>query len=375
MRDTIELLNELIPLRPISADVRAVNTVAETLRAYLSDEGLTTSVEVVDGRKVLFACTEATREPDLLLNVHIDVVPGEDDQFVPREEDGWLHGRGANDCLGNAAVCAQAACRCRGRASVGVLFSADEETGGATTAAMVERGYGARRLVLVADGAAQAVAIAQKGILTCVLRADGVAAHSSTPWLGRNAIDALVDGYLKVRALFPEVKAGDEWHDTMAATVVSGGTVANRIPDQAALTLNLRYTQPGGAEEWLRRLAEVSGLRVEHGVSCPLVVFDETTPALQELARHMETSFGRPVAMVRMNGATDARHFTRLGVPVAIIGTAGRDVHGRDEAVEIASLRAYEEMLVDFAGRAKTARSTPPATRRHRDVPALPPRP
>jgi len=353
MRDTVDLLKELIPLRPVSADVGAVNAVAERLRAYLAGEGLVVNAEEIGGRTVLFACTEPTRQPDLLLNVHLDVVPAENDQFVPREADGWLHGRGANDCLGNAVVCAQAVCRCRGKASIGVLFSADEEIGGATTAAMVARGYGARRLVLVADGAVHAVAVAQKGILTCTLKAVGVAAHSSAPWLGRNAIDALIDGYLKVRALFPEVKAGDEWHDTMAATIVSGGTVANRIPDQASLTLNLRYTQAGGDEEWLRRLAEVSGLQVESRVSCPVVVFDETTPALRELAHSMETALGRPVTMVRMNGATDARHFTRLGIPVAIIGTAGRDVHGRDEAVEIASLRAYEEMLVAFAANAR----------------------
>jgi succinyl-diaminopimelate desuccinylase len=351
MRDTIELLSELIPLRPVSADLRAVNAVTDRLHAYLQAEGLYTVVEEVGGRKVLYAGTAVTHRPDVLLNAHVDVVPAEDDQFVPREEAGWLHGRGANDCLGNAVLCAQAVCRCRGRASVGVMFSADEEIGGSTTAALVERGYGAQRLVVVIDGAPYAVAVAQKGILTCVLKAQGTAAHSSTPWLGRNAIDALIDGYLKVRTLFPEVKAGDEWHDTMAPTVVQGGTVANRIPDQAALTLNLRYTQPGGAEAWLQRLAEVSGLQVEPRTTCPVVLFDENTPALRDLAQAMQAAFGREVTTVRMNGATDARHFAHLGVPVAIIGTPGRDIHGRDESVEIAAVRAYEDMLTGFVCR------------------------
>jgi succinyl-diaminopimelate desuccinylase len=348
MRDTIDLLKELIPLRPVSAEVRAVNAVTDRLHAYLRAEELFTVVEEIGGLKVLYACTEVTYQPEVLLNAHVDVVPAEDDQFVPREEAGWLHGRGANDCLGNAVLCAQALCRCRGKASVGALFSADEEIGGMSTAAMVERGYGARRLVIVIDGAAYAVAVAQKGILTCVLKAEGTAAHSSTPWLGRNAIDALLDGYLKVRALFPEVKAGDEWHDTMAPTIIQGGTVANRIPDQAALTLNIRYTEPGGAEQWLQRLAAVSGLRVEARTSCPVVLFDENTPMLRNLAQAMETAFEQSVTLVRMNGATDARHFAQCGIPVAIIGTPGRDIHGRDEAVDIAALRAYEDMLTRF---------------------------
>jgi succinyl-diaminopimelate desuccinylase len=348
MRDTIELLKELIPLRPVSAAVAAVNAVTDRLHAYAQGEGLFTVVEEIGGRKVLYACTTATRTPDVLLNAHVDVVPAEEDQFVPREEAGWLHGRGAGDCLGNAVLCVQAVCRSRGHATVGVLLSADEELGGPGTAAMVARGYSARRLVIVIDGAAYAIAVAQKGILTCVLKATGVAAHSSTPWLGRNAIDALLEGYLKVRPLFPEVKAGDEWHDTMALTIVQGGTVSNRIPDQATLTLNIRYTQPGGAETWLQRLAEVSGLQVEQWTSCPVVLFDEDTPALRELAQIMQAALGHPVATVRMNGATDARHFAGLGIPVAIIGTPSRDIHGRDEAADMAGLRAYEEMLVNF---------------------------
>ena len=351
MRDTIELLEDLIPLRPVSADVAAVNAVTERLAAYLAGEGLHVTLETVDDRRVLYAATVPERRPDLLLNAHVDVVPAENDQFTPRRVDGWLHGRGANDCLGNAVVCAQVLCRCRGRAAVGAIFSADEEIGGRTTAAMVERGYGARRLIVVIDGAAYAVAIAQKGILTCTLRAQGVAAHSSAPWRGSNAIDALIEGYLKVRDLFPAVRAGDEWHDTMAATLVSAGTVSNRIPDQAEMTLNIRFTEPDGADRWLRRLAEVSGLTVTPCVTSPVVVFDERTPALQELSAAMAASLGRPIETVRMNGATDARHFARLGIPVAILGTPGRDIHGRDEAVDMAALRAYEDMLTAFACR------------------------
>ncbi|MBN2449668.1 MAG: M20/M25/M40 family metallo-hydrolase [Lentisphaeria bacterium] len=345
MRDTIALLEDLIRLRPVTADVVAVNAATGFLHGYLAAEGLHCCLEEVDGRRVLYACTEETRQPEFLLNAHVDVVPGEEDQFEPRVVDGWLHGRGSNDCLGNAVLSAQVLCRVRGRASVGAVFSADEETGGATTAAMVRRGYGARRLILVLDGPAYAVAVAQKGIVTCVLTARGRAAHASTPWLGQNAIDALLDGYSKVREGLASVVAGDEWHDTVSATVIEGGTVANRVPDRARLTLNIRFTEPGGDQRWVALLREVSGLDVAVGVSCPVVVFDEATPALTDLARAMAAYLGREIGAKRMNGATDARHFAGLGVPVAILGAAGRDVHGRDEAVDIEVLRAYEEML------------------------------
>jgi len=60
----------------------------------------------------------------------------------------------------------------------------------------------------------------------------------------------------------------------------------------------------------------------------------------------MRTAFGREISLTRMNGATDARHFVSLGVPTAIIGIPGRDLHGGDESTEIAALGLYEDMLV-----------------------------
>lgn len=349
MKDSLALLKDLIPLRPVSADIPAVNRATAALREYLSAAGAYCQVEEVDGRQVLYAATQATKTPALLLNAHVDVVPAEDAQFVPREADGWLHGRGGADCLGHAVICAQTVLRSLGKASVGAIFSADEEIGGATTQAMVERGYGASRLVLVVDGATHAIAVAQKGILTLSLTATGKAAHSSTPWLGENAIDRLLDGYQRIRNLFPPVQAGDEWHNTLVAACVNAGTAHNRVPDQAQMTINIRYVDPAEREAIVNRIRDLSGLAVAVLMACPPVVFSEDTPEFATLAACLAEQLGGTISFVRMNGATDARHFAALGIPVAIIGAPGRDIHGNDEAVDIAGLRQYEELLVAYA--------------------------
>jgi len=347
MKDSIALLKELIPLRPVSADVEAVNRATQALHAYLSEAGAHCCIEEVDGRQVLYAATEETKTPAVLLNAHVDVVPADDGQFVPREEAGWLHGRGSGDCLGHAVICAQAVVRSLGKASVGAVFSADEEIGGATTLAMVQRGYGARCLILVVDGASGAIAVAQKGILSFTLQATGKAAHSSTPWKGVNAIDRLIDGYLSIRELFPAVVPGDEWHNTMAAACIEGGTAHNRIPDEAKMTINIRYVDPAERETIENRIRELSGLELGVVMQCDPVVFTEDTPEFAALAACMRESLKADIAFVRMNGATDARHFAQSTAPVAIIGAPGRDIHGNDEAVDIQALRQYEELLVE----------------------------
>lgn len=348
MKPTLELLKELIACAPVSADIPAVNRAADLLHNYLAENGMFCQVEEIDGRHVLYAASTATRTPDILLNAHIDVVPGTPSQFQPFEKDGFLHGRGSNDCLGCVLVATQALLRRNGRKSVGIIFSADEEIGGKTTAEMVARGYHGRELILILDGDSYAIAVAQKGVLTLKLTATGVAAHASTPWVGRNAIDVLIEGYQKIRGLFPEAHAGDEWHNTLAATIIEGGTVANRIPDLASLTINIRYTETGSADSIAAEIGRLTGLTVKREGDCLPVVFDETMPVFTDLREMMRRNLGREISLVRMNGATDARHFVSVGVPIAIIGIPGRDVHGADEAVEIAGVRAYEEMLVDF---------------------------
>ena len=115
-----------------------------------------------------------------------------------------------------------------------------EESGGSTTAYMVERGYGAKKIILILDAAPYGIAHAQKGIISLTLRANGKGGHSSEPWALSNPIDLLVDGYVKLRAAWPALPA-DHWGDSMTPCIISGGQAFNQIPDTAEMVLNIRF--------------------------------------------------------------------------------------------------------------------------------------
>lgn len=350
MQDHVSLLTELAACRPVTRDVEKVNQALSLLRASLDGEGLFTAVEELGARRILYASTSDCRTPALLINVHLDVVPAPEPMFAVTEHNGWLHGRGTADCLGNAVAAARALASAEPDTSAGIVFSTDEEGGGATTEAMVARGYCGTELILVMDGPAFALTTAQKGVLTLVLRAAGRACHAAEPWNGENALDRLIDGYLNVRALFPDITPPDEWHNTMVAATIQAGTVANRVPESAEMTLNIRYTDVNAAEHIQRQIADLSGLTVQRRGHCQPVSFPEETPAFKALAECMTLALDRPIERRRMNGATDARHFVGTGVPVAIIGIPGIGAHGPDEAIVLAGLQAYEGMLVQFLG-------------------------
>lgn len=210
-----KLLADLMACKPVSSQPENVNRASAILNQKLTAAGLHCTMENCGDYQVLFASTTPGKEPDVLLNAHIDVVPATDDLFTLKIDGDIARGRGVGDCLGNAVSIAQILINLKNQASVGAIFSCDEEIGGATTAAMVKLGYRARRLAIVIDGPTHALAIAQKGIIIIRLRARGAGGHASAPWACDNPIEKLLDGYAKLKSAWPEVSADDQWHDTM----------------------------------------------------------------------------------------------------------------------------------------------------------------
>ena len=346
MDEYLSLLENLIRCKAVSENIANVNRAVGTMRSFLESKGVFCKTEILDGREILYASAMPGKEQDFLLNAHLDVVPAPDPMFEPEIKDGKIYARGSSDCQGNAVVLARILCELNGKASVSAVFSSDEEIGGSTTLAMVERGYAARKMVLILDAAPFCIANAQKGIIKVTLRAKGKGGHSSEPWALKNPIDLLIDGYVKLRSLWPELTA-DHWCNTMAPCIIRGGSVSNQVPDTAEMVLNIRYIR----EEDSKKIAEMIrsvGLDADIFQMCDPVFVDEKHPLMHDLKKKMETFFNREIPFYRMHGATDARHFAQLKVPVAILGTLGGGMHSSGEWLELRNAEDYTALLKEF---------------------------
>ena len=352
MKEYLKLLDELIRLRPATENIPAVNRVAETIRDFLAGRGLHCAMEELDGRKILYASNVPGKTPDLLLNAHLDVVPAAyESQYEPDyRDDGWLYARGASDCLGNAVCIVKSLCEADPSVSVGAIFTTNEETGGETTGHMVKLGYQAKRLIMVMDHWNNYnICYAQKGILIAKLTAHGKGGHSSAPWAFDNPIDKLMDGYLKFRQTWKNPTKEDAWHTSMAATIISGGLVGNQIPDTAEMLLNFRFLEPGENEEIMQRLREVTGLEVTLVETCPPVTVSQDSPELKILADTVEEIAGVRPGFDRMNGATDARWFASLNMPIAIMGIQGEGAHAKVERCKVDSIELFSRIVLAVA--------------------------
>ena len=197
----------------------------------------------------------------ILLAPHLDTVVAEESQFVPRRENGRLHGRGACDTKGSVAAMLTALCelaesKIRPRETE-IIFAGliDEEHAQAGSRALVKSKLKAD-LAIVGEPTRLQVVTAHKGSLWLQLATHGRAAHGATPHLGKNAVhemarivDVLETDYATQLRKRKHKLLGTA---TVNVGTISGGKQPNIVPDSCSIQID-RRTLPGETEASVHR--------------------------------------------------------------------------------------------------------------------------
>ncbi|HEV2213950.1 MAG TPA: M20/M25/M40 family metallo-hydrolase, partial [Terracidiphilus sp.] len=180
--------------------------------------------------------TVKDQPPDLVFSTHMDTVP----PYVPlREDEEFLYGRGVCDAKGIIAAQVAAAEVLRsGGFRIGLLFVSGEErdSTGAKVANLSPRGS---RFLINGEPTDNRLALASKGALRTVLRAQGKMAHSAYPELGESAIHKLVQLLARLLKLDLPVNE-DVGPTTLNIGQIRGGHAPNVIADQAEAQVLVR---------------------------------------------------------------------------------------------------------------------------------------
>jgi succinyl-diaminopimelate desuccinylase len=295
-------------------------------------------------------------EPRILLHGHADVVPGEERQFDPYEQNGELYGRGVYDMKGALAAMMYAvedlnALGCDATVELLIVPDEEQEHGGPTGAeVLIEHGHVGDFLV-TGEPTDFHVGTQSKGVLDLRVTLQGKSAHGSTPWLGKNAVLLAHEHYRRVAEL-PFAKARNALfpYPSINLARVIGGDVLNRVPDRCTYDLDIRYLPNQDPKEIVRQIRSVDlPADVEVLFWREPTYVSRSNPYVKVLrevaARHFR---GNPVGVGR-HGASDIVYFQRAGIPGVEFGPIGGGHHGPNEYVVAASLEAYRQMLVQFA--------------------------
>ncbi|MEX2023742.1 MAG: M20/M25/M40 family metallo-hydrolase [Thermoleophilaceae bacterium] len=340
-----------------TATHEGMHAAAAFIKGWLESHDVEVAGELHNGRPLLAATVGAESGPTVVLHGHLDVVPGNADQFQPRVDGDRLYGRGAYDMKGGLAAMMVATCQLARQGAVKVHFVcvSDEETnedeGTRASDHVVERGY-VGDFAITGEPTNLHIGVQAKGVLAMRIDVRGRSAHGSTPWLGDNAVLKAIDVFRGIESLAFTRESSDLFdRPSISLGRILGGDAMNRVPDHCALDVDIRYLPGQDPDEILGAIGALVGAELGHVFHREPIVVDRADPYVQMLAAAVADvtmlEQSKSIAVGR-DGTSDIISFIKAGVPGVEFGPLGDGHHGPEEWVSIDSLGRYRNALVQF---------------------------
>jgi acetylornithine deacetylase len=317
----------------------------------------------------------------LLINGHVDVVPASEPDlwstapFEPARRDGWLIGRGAGDMKGGFAMATLAfealadVAPWTQTTDVSFVSVIEEEcTGNGTLSAALAGVLGDE--VVLTEPTGLDLLIAGVGIAWFDVTIPGTAGHAESADRSFNPVDGAIELVAELRELEREMNAhvepamdGIAHPYNVNVGTVEAGDWPSSVPALARLGIRVGHPTSWNASEIERRVRgavndvvrRVPALRDRppevrpSGFRAEGYAIDPAHPLVRDLSiSHAHAHGSHPVA-IAMGSTTDARiYVNRFGIPAICYGPRSRNIHGVDEAVELASIQAGAKTLARF---------------------------
>ncbi len=308
-----------------------------------------------NGLPVLVAEVGPARKdlPCVVFHGHLDVVPGRQEQYEPRIDGDKLYGRGAYDMKGALAamMCALKDVERQERVRVRLVCVPDEESeelDERATEGVVKRGLGGN-FAITGEPTNLHIGVEAKGVLAMSIEVHGRAAHSSTPWLGDNAVLKAIDVFRAIETL-PFSRESSEMFDRPSINLgrIKGGDALNKVPDECTMAVDIRYLPGQDPAEILTQVESIPEIDVTRTFIWPPVSVARTDPYVRALREAVARSIRGEAMSVGRDGASDAASFLGAGIPAVEFGPGGAGHHGPEEWVSVSSMARYRRALGDF---------------------------
>ena len=308
----------------------------------------------------------------LLFDAHQDTVPTDGmivEPFGSVIESGKLFGRGSCDVKGGMAAMLTAFARLvreqpSGSAAVIMACTVDEEFTHQGSSRLAATNLGAD-LGIVAEPTMLQVVNCHKGAVRWKVRTKGVACHSSTPHLGRNAIYEMAPILTALQAHADEL-ASSTPHPVLGAPSLSvgrieGGQSVNVVPDWCEVEIDRRVIPGEQAADCIQRVRsffndlslDPEGVEfLPPWVQMPALSGElpGTTPAAQSICKVVQKVTGRTARIEGVPYGTDAGPLAQGGLPCLVIGPGDiAQAHTKDEWIELDQVRMAADVYFAIA--------------------------
>jgi succinyl-diaminopimelate desuccinylase len=350
----VKQLSELVSFKTVTKNFEENKSALDYVVSLL-DSKLKIDRKESNGFEYLIASVKGASKPKYSYMVHIDVVFGEEVQFVMKLDGSKAIGRGTSDmkfsipigiALINEAV--------NKGIDMDLVITTDEEIGGFDGGKVISGlGY-CPEILIVPDGGDNLSFVEKaKGVCQLKLTSKGIPAHASRPWMGKNAIDSLVVVANKLLENYGKNSLAENWNTTMCIGTVEGGISTNQVCPSAEMKIDFRYPESDSIENIQTGVEKIIkdfnfDIKVEK-LSTGLPTFtDVNSDEVKEYLGIMEKAFGKKLDVKQTYGASDARHFPNS--IVLMNKPMGGEIHSETEWVDIDSCMSFYEGLQKYLG-------------------------
>ncbi|HSX36284.1 MAG TPA: M20/M25/M40 family metallo-hydrolase [Patescibacteria group bacterium] len=360
----IEKTKQLIAIPSVAQDPAALLEALDFIAAMIWERCPDVTIERFKSnyKPGLLAYRGAQRPANfrIMLNGHLDVVPGKPEQYKAVVKDGKLYGRGVYDMKAACVVLTDQFCRFVNEVpyALGLQIVTDEESDGRNgTLYQIKKGVRADFIIAGECGrplGTYEIANEAKGFVMAEIGFHGRAAHSAYPWKGNNAALRATTFINALHERFPvPLEASDETF--ISVTSLSAVSDAHsKLPDFATVKVVARYA---AGDPNFRSRRHFAALIEEIDPTAEIVNIlnfespiytNPQNPLLLSLKASAEKIERAEFSFVSRHGTGDGRFYGDVGDEACEFGIAGEDSHGDHEYITLEAFKNYRATLHDF---------------------------
>lgn len=347
----LDLSKQLISIPSTKENPKELKKVLEIAKKELKD--FTIEEFEKDGISSILAYNSKTRPKKfkVVLNAHLDVVPGKENQYTPVKKDGKLLGRGAYDMKAAAVVELLVFKELAGKVNypLALQLVTDEEVGGFKgTKHQLEKDVRAD-FVIAGENTDLTIINRAKGIIWVKITTQGTSAHGAYPWLGDNAVVRMSDVINQILRKYP-APLKEVWKTTVTVSSLNTeNKTYNKIPDLCDCMLDIRYI-PEDKDVIIPFLKKFENEKVSVDIieNEPIHFTDANNQYLKILGQSINSVLSKKAQILAHHGGSDIRHYNQVKCSGVEFGPKGAGHHTDNEWVDIQSLEEYYKILKDF---------------------------
>lgn len=353
MKTEADYLKKLVSFKTVSAEpanFSEMNKCAEYIAQFYRDKNYFVVEESSNGFPSVYASPLNTKNPRVLLQAHLDVVPAGNDLFNMRDTSDKLIGRGVFDMKFAAACFMKLADELDNqKPDYGVMVTFDEEIGGFDGVEyMLGKGYSCDVVVIPDGGLDWTLETSAKGAWFIDIKKKGKSAHGSVPHEGVNAAQKLVESLHRIIKLQENYDPRDL---TITLSKLNSGKAANQIPDFAVATFDIRYKTKDLLKQLtdqIKTIAHNDGLVIETQAFGECIEGKTEHPQVKKFVNVAEKILDRKIKKGHSSGSTDARFFDANNIPCIVIQPGGGGRHAENEWIDKKDLAVFTSVLKNF---------------------------